>query len=158
MLFRSGGDDCAFVHRIGPDASTVTSVALKAHTDTVSSVAFNHDGSLLATGGLEGRACIWSVSTGELLRTLEGPGGGLEWVRWHPKGNVLLAGSEDFTAWMWNADNAELMQVFAGHSNSVLCGGFSPDGRGVVTGSFDGSLRVWAPRSGECGTLFQGHP
>ena len=153
-----GGDDCAFVHRIGPDASTVTSVALKAHTDTVSSVAFNHDGTLLATGGLEGRACIWSVSTGELLRTLEGPGGGLEWVRWHPKGNVLLAGSEDFTAWMWNADNAELMQVFAGHSNSVLCGGFSPDGRGVVTGSFDGSLRVWAPRSGECVTLFQGHP
>ena len=153
-----GGDDCAYVHRIGPDASAVTSVALKAHTDTVSSVAFNHDGSLLATGGLEGRACIWSVSTGELLRTLEGPGGGLEWVRWHPKGNVLLAGSEDFTAWMWNADNAELMQVFAGHSNSVLCGGFSPDGRGVVTGSFDGSLRVWAPRTGECVTLFQGHP
>ena len=92
------------------------------------------------------------------MKTLEGPVGGLEWVRWHPKGNVLLAGSEDFTAWMWNAENAELMQVFAGHSNSVLCGGFSPDGRHVVTGSCDGSLRIWAPRSGECSTLFQGHP
>ena len=52
----------------------------------------------------------------------EGPGGGLEWVRWHPKGNVLLAGSEDFTAWMWNAGDGSLMQVFSGHSNSVLCG------------------------------------
>ena len=54
--------------------------------------------------------------------TSEGPGGGLEWVRWHPKGNVLLAGSEDFTAWMWNAGDGSLMQVFSGHSNSVLCG------------------------------------
>jgi|TARA_B100000768_G_C11281799_1_gene379055 ribosome assembly protein SQT1 len=152
-----GGDDLAYLHRIAPDCA-VTSTPLKAHTDTIASMAFNHDGSLLATGGLEGKASIWNVSTGELVKTLEGPGGGLEWVRWHPKGNVLLAGSEDFTAWMWNAENAELMQVFAGHSNSVLCGGFSPDGRHVVTGSCDGSLRIWAPRSGECSTLFQGHP
>ena len=134
-----GGDDLAYLHRIAPDCA-VTSTPLKAHTDTIASMAFNHDGSLLATGGLEGKASIWNVSTGELMKTLEGPGGGLEWVRWHPKGNVLLAGSEDFTAWMWNAENAELMQVFAGHSNSVLCGGFSPDGRHVVTGSCDGSL------------------
>jgi len=45
------------------------------HTDTVSNMSFNHDGSLLATGGLDGRAMIWSATDGSLQRTLEGPGG-----------------------------------------------------------------------------------
>lgn len=164
-----GGDDVAFLHRVSDAASAprtssappadVTSAALRGHTDTVSSLSFNHDGSLLASGGLDGKALVWSVADPALPpRALEGPGGGLEWVRWHPKGNVLLAGSEDFTAWMWNAADGALMQVFAGHSNSVSCGGFSPDGKTVATGSFDGSLRLWAPRTGECSTLFMGHP
>jgi len=151
----------AHLHRLvsaGAAGVSVSSAALRGHTDTVSSMAFSHDGALLATGGLDGRALIWSAADGTAQRTLEGPGGGLEWLRWHPKGHVLLAGSEDFTAWMWNAGDGSLMQVFSGHSDSVLCGGFSPDGKVVATGSYDGSLRLWAPRTGECTTLFMGHP
>ena len=158
-----GGDDLAKLHRLsaaadGVSATVSASVDLRGHADTISDLAFNHDGALLASGGLDGRAMIWNAATGAAVRTLEGPGGGLEWVRWHPKGNVLLAGSEDYTAWMWNADDGAAMQIFAGHSNTVLCGGFSPDGKTVVTGSHDGSLRVWAPRTGECKTQFFGHP
>jgi ribosome assembly protein SQT1 len=143
-----GGDDLAKLHRLsavaddGVSGWTISaSVDLPGHTDTISDLAFNHDGTLLASGGLDGRAMIWNASTGAAVRTLEGPGGGVEWIRWHPKGNVLLAGSEDYTAWMWNADDGAAMQIFAGHSNTVLCGGFSPDGKTVVTGSHDGSLR-----------------
>jgi WD40 repeat protein len=167
-----GGDDVAMLHVVSELAGaseedaggaptqkvTVTSTELKGHGDTVSSLNFNHDGSLLASGGLDGKACVWNVADGKCLQTLEGPGGGLEWTKWHPKGNVLLAGSEDFTAWMWNAGDGQLMQVFAGHSASVSCGGFAPDGKSIATGSFDGSCRVWAPRTGECTTLFMGHP
>ena len=164
-----GGDDAAFLHRVSDAAqrtrtssappAAVTSHALRGHTDTVSGLAFNHDGSLLASAGLDGKAFVWRVADpGAAPLALEGPGGGLEWVRWHPKGDVVLAGSEDFTAWMWNARDGALMQVFAGHSASVSCGGFAPDGKSVATGSSDGSLRLWAPRTGECATLFMGHP
>ena len=164
-----GGDDAAFLHRVSDAAqrtptssappAAVTSHALRGHTDTVSGLAFNHDGSLLASAGLDGKALVWRVADpGAAPLALEGPGGGLEWVRWHPKGDVVLAGSEDFTAWMWNARDGALMQVFAGHSASVSCGGFAPDGKSVATGSSDGSLRLWAPRTGECATLFMGHP
>ena len=156
-----GGDDVAFLHRIadnGAGGASVSSAALRGHTDTVSDVRFNHDGSLLATAGLDGRAMIWNASDGSPARTLEGPGGGLEWVRWHPKGNVVLAGSEDFTAWMWNATDGALMQVFSGHSTVSCAAGSRRTGRRWRRGRHDGSLRVWQPRTGECSVLFMGHP
>ncbi len=54
---------------------------------------------------------VWDSSNGQLVRTLEGPGGAVEWVKWHPKGNVVLAGSEDMTMWMWLAASGDCMQV-----------------------------------------------
>ena len=54
---------------------------------------------------------IWRASNGKLEHTLEGPGGGIEWLAWHPRGHIILAGSEDFTSWMWNADSGAFMQA-----------------------------------------------
>ena len=51
------------------------------------------------------------TSNGALKQTLDGPGGGVDWVQWHPRGAVLLAGSEDFTAWLWNATDGTCMQA-----------------------------------------------
>lgn len=148
-----GGDDKGYFRRGSEPARE-----LRGHEESVSATAFSTDGALLATGGLDGRVCVFDGRDGELRHTLEGPGGGIEWVEWHPRGRVCLAGSEDFTAWMWNGDDGALMQVFSGHSERVSCGGFTPDGKQVVTGSYDGSLRVWQPRTGTCEHLFRGHP
>ena len=54
-----------------------------------------------------------SARDGALQRTLEGPGGGVDWLQWHPRGLVLLAGSEDFSAWLWNVADGSCMQVHA---------------------------------------------
>ena len=88
LFATGGGDDLAYLHRMtdgGAAGVSVSSAPLRGHTDTVSTMAFNHDGGLLATGGLDGRALVWSAADGSLQRTLEGPGGGLEWIKWHPK-------------------------------------------------------------------------
>ena len=148
-----GGDDKGYLRRGAGEARE-----LGGHWESVSCAAFSADGGLLATGGLDGKVCIYDGKTGAVERALEGPGGGIEWVAWHPRGRVTLAGSEDFTAWMWNGDDGALMQVFSGHSERVSCGGFTPDGKQVVTGSYDGSLRVWQPRTGACEHAFRGHP
>ena len=60
---------------------------------------------------------------GALQRTLEGPGGGVDWLQWHPRGTVLLAGSEDFSAWLWNVSDGSCMQVHrcGVASNSMRC-------------------------------------
>ncbi|KAI3971705.1 hypothetical protein MKW92_005276 [Papaver armeniacum] len=91
---------------------------------------------------------VWDMPSGSLKCTLDGPGGGIEWVRWHPRGHVL-AGSEDGTVWLWNADTIAYPSVFYGHAGSVTCGDFTPDGKTICTGPDDASLRVWNLETGE---------
>ena len=141
-----GGDDTAYLWRL--DAPDAPAHKLDGHTDTVSCMAFNADGSLLATGGLEGTVRVWSAATGELVVALEGPSQGVNWISWHNRGNVLLAGSEDSTSWMWKLPEGSVMQIFSAHSASVSYGVFANNGKNVVTASEDGSVRVWNPRTG----------
>ncbi|KAF9590262.1 hypothetical protein IFM89_032040 [Coptis chinensis] len=63
---------------------------LPGHRDAVTCLAFSSDGKLLASGGFDGLIQVWDITSGSLKCTLEGPGGGIEWVRWHPRGYVVL--------------------------------------------------------------------
>jgi WD40 repeat protein len=99
------------------------------------------------------RAQVWDAATGELLHTLDGPGGEVEWLAWHPRGPVVLAGSADGTVWMWDVTRralANCMQVFAGHEEGVTAGGFDPSGKAVYTGSADGGVRAFNPKTAAC--------
>lgn len=156
-----GGDDKTFVWRVGQEAFEQNRGAvleLRGHTDSITSLAYNYDGTNLATGSMDGTVKVWNAD-GMCIQTLEGAGEAVEWVQWHPKGGVVLAGADDFTAWMWLAASAACMQVFSGHSGPVTCGGFTPDGKVVVTGGGegDGTLKIWDPKSGECKFTISGH-
>jgi WD40 repeat protein len=43
---------------------------MQGHTGSVRSVSFNHDGSMLATGSLDGTAKLWSIPDGQIMKTL----------------------------------------------------------------------------------------
>ncbi|KAI3955120.1 hypothetical protein MKW92_038681 [Papaver armeniacum] len=74
---------------------------------------------------------------GSLKCTLDGPGGEIEWVRWHPRLHEVLAGSEDGTVLLWSDDR----------------------GKTICTGSDDASLRVWNPKTRESvHVVINGHP
>ncbi|XP_039050861.1 angio-associated migratory cell protein isoform X2 [Hibiscus syriacus] len=154
LVATGGGDDKGFLWKIG---HADWAAELQGHTDSVSSLAFSHDGQLLVTGSFDGLVKVWDTS-GNLKNTLEGPGAGIEWVKWHPKGHLILVGFEDCTVWMWNADSGNFLSVFSGHGASVTCGDFTPDGKTICTGSEDATLRIWNPRSGETIHVVRGHP
>uniref|UniRef100_A0A061QHP1 Ribosome assembly protein SQT1 n=1 Tax=Tetraselmis sp. GSL018 TaxID=582737 RepID=A0A061QHP1_9CHLO len=160
LVASGGGDDMAFLWRVGEDAFQETqgqTYELAGHSDSVVALKFSCDGELLGTGSMDGTVKVWTSKDGELVQTLEGPGEAINWVDWHPKGEVVLAGSEDYSVWMWNVRTGRCMQVFSGHGGSVNCGQFTPDGKSVVTGAQDGSLRVWNPKTGECSVALQDH-
>lgn len=130
-----------------------SSIQLSGHTDTVTAVGFNFNGSLALTGAYDGLVKIWQVATGELVQTLEGPED-VEWAHWHNKGNAVIAGSRDGTVWMWLTHNGQCVHVFAGHDGAVTCGDFTRDGKSIITGGEDGTVRQWMPKSGQCRHVF----
>ncbi|KAJ8072493.1 60S ribosomal subunit assembly or modification protein [Marasmius tenuissimus] len=146
----SGGeDDLGYVWDI-TDGEVI--VKLTGHSDSVSCVAWSHDGEIVSTGGMDGKIRLWrrvgkeDYRTWEFLTELQGPDE-VMFLRWHPKGTVLLAGSNDSTLWLWQLPSGNTMQVFAGHTGAVQCGEFTPDGKRIVSACADGTLILWDPRS-----------
>jgi angio-associated migratory cell protein len=154
-----GGDDRAFLWKYPETPGSTEAEScfeLTGHSDTVSSVGFNYDGTLALTGSYDGTIRIWNVETGELKIVLDGPED-IEFAEWHVKGNAVVAGSKDGTIWMWLTHNGQCVQVFAGHDGGVACGCYSKDGTTVCSGGEDGTIRLWAPLTGKCKHVFEGH-
>ncbi|TKY64358.1 Angio-associated migratory cell protein [Spatholobus suberectus] len=155
IVATGGRDERGFLWKIGQEEDQA--YELHGHEDSVASLAFSYDGQLLASGSIDGIIKVWDVSGNLEGKKLEGPGEGIEWLRWHPRGHILLAGSKDSLIWMWNTDKSTLLNTFIGHSQSVTCGDFTPDGKIICTGSDDATLRVWNPKSGENIHVVRGH-
>ncbi|KAI0366439.1 WD40 repeat-like protein [Pilatotrama ljubarskyi] len=68
----------------------------EAHSDAVTTVAFSRHGQLLATGGLDGRACLWDVVSGKLLYVFLGKSPVLSFA-WLGSDEGLVCGMEDGT-------------------------------------------------------------
>ncbi|KAI0363071.1 WD40 repeat-like protein [Pilatotrama ljubarskyi] len=66
------------------------------HSDAVTVVAFSPDGERLASGGLDGRVCVWSVGSGKLLHVFLGKSSVLS-VLWLDSNEYLVCGMEDGT-------------------------------------------------------------
>lgn len=149
LAVSGGSDDTSFIWNV-TDGEIVQQLLPK-HKDSVTMVGWNADGTLVATGGMDGIINVFACqSPGDWtqwkhLVALEG-GDEVQFLTWHPKGNVLAAGYGDCTCWMWQLPKGDVMNVFTGHEDAVTAGRFTPDGRKLMTTSTDGSLIIYDPR------------
>ncbi len=70
------------------------------------SIAFSPDGSLLATGSLDGNLRVWLVEDGELLTEKIAHSASIERVIFTPDGTRLVSGSYDGTISVWRVPNS----------------------------------------------------
>ena len=61
----------------------------------VRALAFNVDGTLLASGSTDRTICLWDAATGDLLKTLQGHTDGIWSLAFHPTNPVLASGGID---------------------------------------------------------------
>ncbi|CAL5366831.1 unnamed protein product [Camellia sinensis] len=85
----------------------------------VTTLDWNGDGTLLATGSYDGQARIWS-SNGELKSILSKHKGPVFSLKWNKKGDYILTGSCDKTAIVWDVKAEECKQHFEFHSGPTL--------------------------------------
>ncbi|KMZ70688.1 WD-40 repeat-containing protein [Zostera marina] len=157
LVATGGGDDKGFMWRIGHGDWYFLLQGHEPHNDSVSAVAFSHDGRLLASGSFDGTIYVWDTTLISLKCTFKGPDS-IEWLRWYHKGHVLLAGSENSIGWIWNVDKPDRNPyLLIGHANTVTCGDFTPDGKTICTGSSDKTLRIWNTKSRETIHVVKGY-
>ncbi|CAI0461573.1 unnamed protein product [Linum tenue] len=85
----------------------------------VTTLDWNGEGTLLATGSYDGQARIWSTA-GELKSTLSKHKGPIFSLKWNKKGDFLLTGSCDKTAIVWDVKAEEWRQQFEFHTGPIL--------------------------------------
>lgn len=135
-------------------------LAKSVFAETLSGVietAFSPDGSLFATGDVEGKICLWKVADGQQLLTLRGHIGWVWALTFSPDGRMLASGSSDTEVRLWDVHSGECLQVLKGHTDWVWAVSFNPDGRMLASSSSDTTIRLWNVLSGQCHQVLKEH-
>jgi WD40 repeat protein len=104
-------------------------------------VAFNNDGTLLATAGYGSQVRLWNVADGSLVRELD-PGpivGGLT-LRFSPDGKVLAVGNRNGYPLLFDPATGNRLMDLGGRNTHELQ--FHPDGKTIAVTRVDGSLAI----------------
>lgn len=84
---------------------------LAGHEGVVTGVAFNPEGSILASSGFDGTARLWNMDTGEALATLTNQPLPLEGVDFSPDGRHVVTAGDDGNVRVYIVSFEELMEV-----------------------------------------------
>jgi WD40 repeat protein len=130
---------------------------LKGHDGPINSVAFNKDGTVLASGSSDGTVRLWQTSTGSEIATLTGHVSPVQGVAFVPEQEVLISVSGDpLTPGVDNSiliwDPVRLRQIgkldtkpdpkYKLH-NPILSVAVSSNGRWIAAGATDNVVRIW---------------
>ena len=130
---------------------------LEGHPDWVNSVAWNSNGTLLASGSGDTRIQIWDTNMWTCIQTLEGHTQRVNSVAWNSQGTLLVSGSGDTTIKVWDTKSWTCIQTLEGHTNYVSSVAWNCQGTLLASGSIDTTIKIWGTKSWKCIQTLEGH-
>jgi WD40 repeat protein len=130
---------------------------LEGHSGGVSSVAFSHDSTRLASASDDRTVKIWDASSGACLQTLKGHSEWVSSVVFSHDSTRLASASYNNTIMIWDASSGTCLQMLEGHSGSVTSVAFSHDSTRLASASCDSTVKIWDASSGGCLQTLEGH-
>jgi eukaryotic-like serine/threonine-protein kinase len=123
------------------------------HSDAAAKEIFHVEisprGDVMASSGQDGTVRLWNAETGQLLRTLQGHNGDVNYVAFSPDGSKLATGGDDGTVRLWSLSGSPNPITLGKHDDWVHCVLFTADGRWVISGGRDGRVKLWDPAHGQ---------
>jgi WD40 repeat protein len=131
-----------------------SAIDMLGHTDSVVSVKFNAEGSIIATGSYDCTIKLWNPTNGARISEIDETGSDVEIISFHPTENVLVAGCADGSVWVWSIEGSEavLRHMLRGHSHGAAVRTLSFLGRGnqgLLSTSEEGVAIVWNLTNGQ---------
>jgi WD40 repeat protein/serine/threonine protein kinase len=121
----------------------------KGHADQVFRVAFNPDGSRLASASFDGTVKIWDTENSQEVRTLKGHTAEVRSVAFSPDGSRLASASDDRTVKVWDSASGQEARTLKAYSFGIPSVAFSPDGGRLISANSDWGVRLWDSASGQ---------
>jgi WD40 repeat protein len=120
----------------------------------VSSVAFSHNGAILATADQNGSIYLWTVPAGKLVGTLTDPNqSAADTMALSPDGATMAVGGEG-VIFLWNFASRTLIGTFTAPAspkgiNEIVSVAFSPDGTTLAASDGVGHVFLWNVATGK---------
>ncbi|KAG2128112.1 ribosome biogenesis protein Sqt1 [Suillus cothurnatus] len=107
---------------------------------------------VVVTGGTDGKACVWDLSTMRLRATLEHQDAVTSLLA-HPapKSHLIVSASADNTLRTWDARTGALVKEHTGHHGPILSASLGLQGSVVVSGGDDSACLVFTTEVDESG-------
>jgi WD40 repeat protein len=118
------------------------------HTDSVTCIAFSHNGKHLVSGSVDQTVRVWEVDSGAKPVTLYYHR--INSVALSPSGKHIVSGSSDCMVRIWDSETGDAVSgPFEGHADQITSVAFAPDGNRVVSSSHDLTIRIWDVETGK---------
>ncbi len=135
------------------------------HTESISSLAFSPDGSMIASGSRDSTIKIWDSQTGHLIKTLAGQRNFITSVAFSPDNSSIVCGVEWLEgestirgeARIWNIKQGKIQHTLVGHNGAVSVIAYSPDGKLIATGGTDKKVILWDAKDGKLLNVLESH-
>jgi len=119
---------------------------LKAHRTWITALAFNSDGTLLASGSVDKTAKLWQVSEEtqfEEQQTFLGHNSTIAAVAFSPDARLVATASTDSSIGLFTIGSEQKYFYQAAHDGRVYSIAFNSQGNQLLSGGADGYIRVW---------------
>lgn len=144
VVAAGGGTPGAFGEIVLFDAATGAQRArLEGHRDYVYHLAFNHDGTRLASCGYDKVIRVWDMATGRAVGVLKEHTEAVYAVAFSSDDALLASAAADRSVKIWKVADGVRLYTITEPTDAVLTLAFRPGTRQLAAGGQDKRIRVW---------------